>query len=474
VEAYVPIRRDFGNEDGQNPDEFLKSILYRGGIVPGGLKTRQPNSQRLAVQSDVAAMQSHITEMEYFIAYAEKVSTLNQVFSGENNKVMNLIKDKYGRVAVDTIKGDLGWFANRGVIMSHAGEQFFTRLMRNYGFAQLGAKPQIGLKQLASFSAMAADVKTKDFVAGLVKLSTNPAKAWRTMNKSTFFAERGMNIDNDFRELRADAFNGKLLNFMGRNPSFTKVMMTAIRFGDKGAIFLGGYAHVHAKMKEGFTEEQALDSMARLANKTQQSSDPDQTTQLQRSTAPAILRILGQFMSSANAVTRAELEAIHEFRKGRLGTGEFAKRILIHHLIIPNLIMFLTNGLSWDDEDQLFASILGSFNGLLILGDVIEYAVASAMDMDQPFEPDGRHPLELANGLIEAITGDWDDVSFEDIIEGSKTIERLLKFGGDLTGIPSNTLFNMLRGIVLFADDEYEEGAGLMMGYSPYILEKNK
>ena len=473
VETYVPIRRDFG--DNVVEDSFLRSLQYKGGVGRSAFKERQDSTLRLQHMSDVATLQSHMHEMEYFIAYAEKVQNLKNIFEGEGNAVMNLIADKYGKPVSQTMARDLDYFATRGRWTSLAGEKFFVQLMRNFTFAQLGAKPQIGLKQLASFSAFAQDVPTSSFTEALTHLATHPKEAWKLMNESEFFNERGLNIDNDFRELRADALNGKLLNFMGRNPTFTRIVMLPIRYGDKGAIFVGGYAHVRAKMKQGATKEEALESFGRLANKTQQSQDPDMQSELQRTSA--LYRVLTQFMSSANAITRAEIEAIVEYKKGRIDTEEMAKRIAIYHFIIPNTIMFIANGFSWDSEDQLTASIVGSFTGLLILGDVIEFASRRILGDATAFQIDSKHPLELFQSLLEfadRLIDGKQDLSFEEVIEGSKTIEYLLEFGGALTGIPMETLYNTLRGAAIAADGDVREGGGLMLGYSPYSLRKGE
>ena len=473
VETYVPIRRDFG--DNVVEDSFLRSLQYKGGVGRSAFKERQDSTLRLQHMSDVATLQSHMHEMEYFIAYAEKVQNLKNIFEGDGNAVMNLIADKYGKPVSQTMARDLDYFATRGQWTSLAGEKFFVQLMRNFTFAQLGAKPQIGLKQLASFSAFAQDVPTSSFTEALTHLATHPKEAWKLMNESEFFNERGLNIDNDFRELRADALNGKLLNFMGRNPTFTRIVMLPIRYGDKGAIFVGGYAHVRAKMKQGATKEEALESFGRLANKTQQSQDPDMQSELQRTSA--LYRVLTQFMSSANAITRAEIEAIVEYKKGRIDTEEMAKRIAIYHFIIPNTIMFIANGFSWDSEDQLTASIVGSFTGLLILGDVIEFASRRLLGDATSFQIDSKHPLELFQSLIEfgdRLVEGKQDLSFEEVIEGSKTIEYLLEFGGALTGIPMETLYNSLRGSAIAAEGDVREGAGLMLGYSPYSIQKGE
>jgi hypothetical protein len=470
VEQYSPISREFG--DG-SPDEFLKTILYRGGIAPGSLKSRAPNVRPLLKQADYTTLISHITEMEYFRAYNDKVSFIDSVVNGQNGAVAGRIRAQYGTKMLQTIQNDINYFAKKGNLTSETFQTFFTALMRNFSFAQLGAKPQIGLKQLASFAAYAEGVKSKDIVEGMIKFASNPKKALRLLDKSEFFRQRGINIDQDFQDLVSSQGGSKLINFMGRNPSFTRVMMLPIRMGDKGAIAIGGFSHVHAKMKAGATEAEALKSFERLTVRTQQSSDPDQISELQRSSS--IARILSQFMSSANALTRAEYQAIVDTLKGRISKAEGAKRVMIYHLVIPNLIQYIANGFVWDEDDQLQASLLGAMNGVFVLGDVVELAMNSLRGEPTLRGLQVRHPLVFFEDLIRAVkTFDADDISWEDFLDGSQTITSALKGVSGITGIPVNTLANQLRGFGQLAEGDVEEAAALTLGYSPFTIDKNE
>ena len=59
--------------------------------------------------------------------------------------------------------------------------------------------------------------------------------------------------------------------------------MLPIKFGDKAAIAIGGYGHYHAMLKKnGGNKKAAINSMELLANRTQQSTDIDQLSGLQR------------------------------------------------------------------------------------------------------------------------------------------------------------------------------------------------
>ena len=471
IEFYSPIKRDL--EDNQ-VDEFMKGVLYRGGVAPGSLKSRKPNVRPIRPIGDLTVMQSHISEMEYFIAYGEKIQELNHVVG--HRDVQTRINRVFGPDMLKTIKADLDFFSKRGVENSIAGEQFLQTMMRNFSFSQLGAKPQIGLKQLASFAAYAQDVKTTDFMAGIAAFAANPRKAMRELSQSELFANRGINIDQDYQAMLSDK---SIFNFIGKNPTLAQVLMIPIRLGDKAAIAIGGYGHYHAMLKKnGGDKAAALRSFELMTARTQQSTDIDQLSQLQRTSS--LIRVMTQFMSSANALTRAEYNAIVDKAAGRISNKEFAKRLIILHMVIPTTIQFIANGFTWDNDDQLRASIIGSFNGIFIFKDVIDGAVRMFSEDGKLYEMAGRHPMGFMTDVFRGLQDIAEDgISFEDFIEGTRAIDGMLDGVGGFFGVPAKTIYNELRGTAqlidgLFRgrDDDVKSGAALMLGFSPFIVDE--
>ena len=472
IENYSPIRRVFSDE--KQHDEFMKSIIYRGGVAPSSLKSRKPNVRPIKEIGDLTVLQSHISEMEYFIAYSEKTQQLNEIF---NSEIREQIEEVHSKDLFNSLQKDLDAFSKRGVENSITGESVYLTLMRNFTFAQLGAKPQIGLKQLASFAAFAEDVKTKDFIEGIVVFAKNPRKALQELNQSEFFATRGSNIDRDYEALLSDK---SFLNFVGKRPSLAKVLMLPIKYGDKSAIAIGGYAHYYAMLKKnGGNKKAALSSFEMLSVRTQQSADVDQLSELQRSNS--FVRILTQFMSSANALARAEYNAIIDKTAGRIDKKEFSKRMLVLHVIIPGLIQFIANGFKWDDEDQLRASILGSLNGIFIIGelfDVLARVAVGGRDAVIPLE--NRSPIAFISDFALALADFAENgIEYEDVLDGTKAIDRMTKVTGDLTGVPVKTLVGQLRGVyhisqgVAYGNEDYlERGVYEALGYSSYSIDK--
>lgn len=470
VEFYSPIKREFASED---TDEFLKGILYRGGVAPGSLKSRQPNIRPILPMGDTEVLISHIMEMEYFIAYADKVDMLNTVF--RNAETQNAIREEWGENILKRINLDIDYFSNRGVMAATVEQSIVTLFNRNFQFAQLAAKPQIGIKQLTSLFAYTDGVKTKDFIEGITALAANPQKAINTMRDSELWQQRGINLDRDYVEMMQDK---SIFNFVGKNPRLANFLMAPIKYGDKGAIMLGGYAHYHAKRKSGATHEEAIRSFEIKTSRSQQSADPDQVSELQRQSS--FIRIISQFMSSANALARAEYDAIVDGTRGRITKKELAKRIVVYHFIIPNLFQLVANGFSWEEEDQLRASVLGSFNGLFLVSDIVEFATSLALGQN-PFDLEIRHPFSFFEDIALA-TKELADVGFDlgEFVEDEKALDRMLRGASSVFGgLPLRTIWNEMRGVATFAEgvadgdgDEVIEGGALMLGYSPYTVDK--
>ena len=307
-ELYIPISRIGDTET----DEFLKSILFRGNVSGGALNTRTGSHKALRTRNAFSVMQSHVAEMEYYIANHSKIRLLNAVFDGQT---LSQIEALYGKGALTVMQSWLTYFQKKGAMEATAGEAFYIQMMRNFSVGQLGLSGVITIKQFMSIPAYAEKVGTVDFLAGIAHLIAHPKMAWAVLNKSRQFNTRGDRRDQDFVDLTADQFGSRVLNILGRNPRFAALLTLNIRVGDKGALAIGGYAHYYAMVKQlrkagvpkKEAETKALASMDQVTVRTQQSPDPDQQSQYQRSNGFG--RLLAQFMYSANALTRAEYAA---------------------------------------------------------------------------------------------------------------------------------------------------------------------
>ena len=470
-ELYIPISR-LGDSQ---TDEFLKAILYRGAPGSGALTSRTQSVKPLRRRNFYAVATSHIAEMEYYIAYHDKVRILMSVFDG--NTLSN-IERTYNEHYRQMIAKDIEYFSRKGVQAGSIVEQFLVTNLRNFAVGTLAVRPLITIKQLLSFPAFAEGISSLDFALGIGHLISHPKQAWKDMNDSQFFNLRGNRRDQDFADLSADAFGNRVLNVLGRNPRLTSALTLNIRIGDKGAILLGGYAHFWAKrralIKSGVSPQEAkkraLRSMEKIAVRTQQSYDPDQVSEQQRSSGYG--RVLALFKSSANALARAEYSAIVERARGRTTNAEVAKAIVIFHLVIPNLLQFASN-YGWDEEKQIRASIWGAANGLFIVGDLLDYISQQIIGDGDPYSLDIRHPLQMFADVTEAIE-EMAGYTFGDVTDEIKVLEKTFEAVQNLLGVPSKSIYNMLRGVDKTLDAK-TGGVPLSLGWSTgAVKEKNK
>lgn len=144
------------------------------------------------------------------------------------------------------------------------------------------------------------------------------------------------------------------------------------------------------------------------------------------------------------------------------------------------MIQFIANGFNWEWEDQLQASLLGTLNGVFVVGDLLEASVRWGIGgVENVFDLSTRHPMSFFKDLLGAIEDISENgISINDWLEGSKAIDGVLQAGGALTSVPMKTINNELRGLVKTGEgidrgrgDKLIEGPALMLGYSPYIID---
>ncbi len=168
-------------------------------------------------------------------------------------------------------------------------------------------------------------------------------------------------------------------------------------------------------------------------------------------------------------------------RGGIFTRREFAKRMFVLHMLIPGVIQFVANGFTWDDEDQLRASMLGTVNGVFIIGDLFDALARMAISgEDSLHDLSNRNPFNFFPDMMVALDDFAENgVSYEDIIDGSKSIDGMAQAVGALSGIPLKTLIGELRGVYHVVDgvahgnqDDVRRGFAEILGYSSYTIDQ--
>jgi hypothetical protein len=134
------------------------------------------------------------------------------------------------------------------------------------------------------------------------------------------------------------------------------------------------------------------------------------------------------------------------------------------------LFQWVASGFKWDEKEQKRAAILGSFNGVFILKDILDAVVRSALGM-KVFDP-SVPILSTGRGVANATGKLTDgDITSEDIAEA---VEDLLsETVGPVTGAPIKQLYNAYDGILEMQYDPVK-GAQKVAGWTDFALEGSK
>jgi len=457
---YSPITRVV-NELGDT-DTFFQEQVHRASVTSGSLKSRVENVRPIDVKSDIEVLQRHIIEMEHFKAWAEQIRDLRAIFN--NPEIRQTIESLHGRTILEVTDDFIEDFAAGGRNKS-TGFAALDRVLNGFRirFTQsaLGLKISLLPKQMVSTIAAMDYVSPIEFTRGLVNFWAHPIQNVKDVTESELWKERGMSVTRDIK----DAMQSEEFSAFKKAPNFLNSLMLATKIGDKGAIFVGGWTVYQAELRKTGSKEKALDAFEKFASETQQSADLSQQSQFQRGNS--FTKLFTMFTSSQNQYFRKELGAIRNLIAQRIPPAQAAKKIMIYHFVLPMLFQWVASGFRWDDKEQKRAAILGSFNGIFILKDMLDAIVRAGLGM-KVFDP-SVPILTAGKGAAKAAKlFNADDITNEDIIEAIQDISTGTI--GPVTGLPIKQLLNAYEG-VLELDDDTGKGIKKMSGWTDFSLQ---
>lgn len=468
-EFYSPIQRDKGDvEEGMNAEfgsdlVLVDEVKFRKAI-PSQVKNRTGSIAPLKIHSDVGVMQRYMHDMSWFIESTEQVMHLKSVF--KNEQLKKDIAHHHGASMnrfIDSFLEDFGTgYAARGMV----AEAGFNTINRLYSGSVLALKGTIATKQLVSWFAMADNIPAASFMASHADFFKNPAKVVKFLyNSSPVLQARGSSLD--FELAKIGAANQPLFQWKKGNQ-WESLKFALIKFGDRVPIYAGGWAVYQHTLKTTGSHDKAIAAFEDAMATTQQSTDIDKLSSMQR--MGAIGRTLTMFMTARMALLRGELRAVRQVRRGKITYREFGKRFAYYHFIMPMAIQYISSGFEWDTERQFVAGALGQLNSVVIFGDLMMLAVEQMMAVDG-FQPSDEMPI---TGMMKDL---WDGV--QDAFAADDAEELLLAIAeiggavGHVSGQPVDQVVNMGKGVDKIIDGDVEEGAKLLFGFSERVAEES-
>ena len=458
---YSPIRRTGISEKVTDTfGEFFQEIPYRASVTSGSLIERVENVRPLKQVSDVVALEQHIAEMEHFKTWAKKMRELQAVFG--NPKVRTAIEIEHGRSMVFVVDNFLADFTRGGA--EYASRlNWLDKFRANFTRAVLAIRGTMLIKQLTSFIAYADAIPTSAFIDGVINFWNHPIENAKVLMSGELLKARGKTIDRDIKTaMRTD----KYASWRKNTNNFMNTLLLNVQLGDKGAIITGGWAIYHYYRKQGLSHHAAMKKFESITESTQQSADISELSYWQR--AGSFAKLFTMFLSAPNQYFRRELQAFRNLAVGRGSKIQHAKTIIIFHVLLPMLFQWVSDAFTWDADEQKRAVILGPFNGIFIVGDILDMVIRRALGLET-FGNDVAiycvgEDLAKAIKLIDLF-----DLTTEEMI---RAIRGLAGGIGAITGKPYKAVIDIIQGANNILEGLLWAGFLELLGWTPYKAEK--
>jgi len=466
---YSPISREGVNkEEDAGLQEFLKDAPFRASAdTAGSLKARTVNRLPITQQSDILVLTRHVTEMEHFKAWSQKIRDLNAVFN--HIDVRTAIAENYGQSINQHIEDTIQDLASGGNEKSRM-YGFWDKIRVKYTQSVLAVKPSLFLKQLSSVVAYADAIPaaywSKEFTKVLLPWNLKAA-AKELFEGSTMVRNRWARGTME-RDIAAAARTDEYAAFKA-SPSFMNKLMYGVRLGDMAAIIAGGYPVYKYYLKKTGSKEQAIRHFESVTSSTQQSADISKLSSMQRGNS--FMKLFTMFKTSPTQYLRKEIAAVRNLSAGRISPAQFAKTIVIYHFILPLIFQTMSEMIIGGDDDddsiltkgQKRSMILGSLNGYFIVGDALDYIIKQCLGMYA--ELPTIAPIGVARDVAKALRlFNWNDLEDEEMLSA---VRGLAGATGAATGVPLKQVVDIGTGVSDVLAGDYEKGIMEIAGWSP-------
>jgi hypothetical protein len=257
--------------------------------------------------------------------------------------------------------------------------------------------------------------------------------------------------------------------------------MIFTKFGDAASIMTGGWSVFRYWKKQYLRQGMSVEEANKKAilkfeiatKRAQQAGDVEDLGELQRQGSWQKLFTMfmtqpKQYFSNASAAFRNIL-----YKRGKLHKN--LKRLLFAHFLLPVFFQFVSDGFRWDKDKILRAALLGSFNGILIAGDILETLLDSYFG-DVYWQTDETPIGSIANELQIAIKKLSNMVDNNQIYldEALETVDAIADATSKPFGIPYQPTKKVVKGIMDFSDAPDETTYLRLFGYPASLFEKKE
>ena len=462
-EFYSPIKR-VGYVKKEGHTGFIDELFYNVTASNRALNSRTKNVLPIEQQGSLSALERNIIDMNYYIAWAEKIRELEAVFN--TIEVREAYKQEFPPNVYKAVKNKIKHMAEHGN-RNAENVKIIDTFRKNYIFGNLAIKPVLMVKQLISTIAYAEKISPVALAIGIVDFFKHPIKNYNILkNESAFIKARGAGIELKIQGV----INEGLISKSGRINSLTRNLLLNVFVGDKAAIVIGSWAMRKKRLSEGKKIEDIIEEYEDFGSETQQSAEVSRLSEIQL--GGSVAKLFTLFKSSQRAMFQKEVNAIRSlFRKGGLekdNLKKVSKIMFIYHFMIPMLFQIAAN-MGGDDDDDIkeykVAAILGSFNGWLVAGDVMQNVIRMAFGL-RTWETGGIFLTDIADDIISGISKlNEKDVTHQDFLDA---LDYFAGASSSIAGLPIEYAYDFGESI---SKKDYDTAFLQALGWSEYAIE---
>lgn len=431
---------------------------------------------RIAPANPLAVLFDHIEKSNTLIIMGEQLDLMNSVFKDADlsRKIKAVWGDETAKEFMQQITSNL--YGGQMSTISEA-ESFIGSISNNVIKSQIFLKPQVGLKQVISFMNYGVG---DDYVTPAEWMKKFAAQAF-TPQEWKNNIKYMMNIpylkDRFSRGGSTDALKRQLeQRLFAKISLFDDILSANVRYGDIGAIILGGKPYIDCLLDKGYTEEQAIKIFIEKTVNDQQSSIPSTLSNIQRNAArQPLAKMFFAYQNTPWQYFRTASNAIIRFKQNpNKQTGmNMAKLVSLYLFVFPLIfnmasslspLIFATGGGDDDLKADFWKSIIGGITFIPLAGMFIN-TIYSGFRGEK------------------ASTGNWFDTAAgkmgktaRHISKGEVTpldiFQAIALFGEASTGLPLTTAGTELSGAWNILTGELAKGAIKMSGYTDYRAKK--
>jgi len=466
-------------------------------VAAASTKMRQARSKPIMPVDMMNALVTYSQDMQWFANVGPTIRDINKLFT--NPLMRKAITNAKGEVTMDMIDHAIKNIANRG-LQTERGNDFVNSMNNLFATTRLGISPNIAIKQLTSIPTYALDIGAGNYLYYAAKNKTEFLKVFNEIRENSVYLQD--RLSTDIRQ-SIEAYSAKGLD--GSDPAsgvftkgagsfFVNLMMGFVKAGDITAIYLGGmpnYSYYKAEfMRENpqATPQEAIDYAVRKfesdTKSTQQSMDVTDKDYFQ--TSSPFNRSLNMFKTSPKQYLRKEMSGLRNMRRGFRDKNlkQFMgglNKFLMYHVMMPVGFQFVAAGMGlagWDEEDNkdiARAAILGNFNSLFLVGDILQ-GLSNTLAGRTYGKDVGTLPVFDAYGEINEQYLKWNRLTDAKLKE--EAFIRMTTRIGELALAGRIPLYNITRfykNIEKAANSSDTQEAILrLLNYSDYVIEGNE